>query len=124
MESTEKLYKDIDRKYWHYGILSLEDGLLIYCFKFNQVNDLLKKMILSKKGNPEAVIYSEYPIRTFDKTYNCEPDLIKIDFEKKYEHIKMFLNMIMYAIDKKTIYSADLVEYLNLPKSDLFKENE
>jgi hypothetical protein len=34
--------------------------------------------MLSKGGNPEARIYSEYPIRTSDKTYDSEPNIFKI----------------------------------------------
>ena len=116
----EEIYKNVDKKYWHNCILSIEDGLLTYCFKFNQIDELLKKSIRLKGGNPEAIIYSEYPMRTFDKTYDCESDIIKINSEKKYDHIKMFINMMIYAHNKKTIYIADLVDYLNLPKSDLF----
>ncbi len=118
----DDVYKDINRDYWHNFILSIEDGLFTYIFHFEKLKENIKKKIIKANGDLGIGVYTGSSKRTIANTqYDCDIELIKLNETKKFEHISIFISLILQMIDKKTLYETDLVSYVDVPKVNIFK---
>lgn len=122
-----EIYKDIDRRYWHNAILSLEDGIILYGLQFKDFPPRTKKHYQEHGFDVEnGRIDFQYSQHLFDftsyvETHNCTPKYIKIDQDNKYNHILYFLTVVKQSIDEMIRYQFDSIEYLGFHSKTLYK---
>lgn len=120
----EAIYEGIDRKYWHNGILSVEDGTFSYVIRASELPDYSRKVYtLSKRLNALGVYQFQYPqhiIKTkgLVDTYNCPIEFSPSNPEYKYDHIMLFLILMKHAIDHQVRYYFDSAEYIKMRESE------
>lgn len=120
LDLTE-LYGSIEQKYWHNLILSIEDGLMHYITDFSEFENEFKKRGINSK----VKAYQAYPFRVFGgKFFPLNHEFSTISQTEKFKHINIFLHLILSSLQRKTLYNVDTIEYLDLPKVDLFINNK
>lgn len=116
----ESIYDGIDRKYWHNGILSVQDGVFSYAIHVADMSDYSRNLYESlKPKNPFGVFQYQYPqhiIKVGESidTYNCPIDFDPVNRSYKYDHIMLFLMLIKHAIDHQVKYYFDSSTYVKL----------
>jgi hypothetical protein len=118
--NLNEVYNGIERKYWHNFVLSLEDGLMGYEFKNQNLSKANKAIFEKSGGNLDSTIWYEYPIYTFNnEVYEASEVFHKI--EKKFYHIELFITKLAATLKYKSLFSTDFLEYMELPKAPVFK---
>ncbi len=110
----EKIYEGIPRRYWHNGILSVEDGYWGYCMQHNKLPESMKMRIkhaqIVQTTNQEAW---EYPVHIEDdKIYFCDYMFAKNDAVQPYRHIMEFIVSLQKALQFVNVYASDSISYL------------
>lgn len=119
----DAIYEDIDRKYWHNAILSIENGLFSYRYNMSDLPPhLVKKYrhISVPEGIDIGIERSQLTFRLKHKpvVLNCTPSYIAAQPADKYAHIIRFLSLIAQAINLSVKYQFDSVKYINHNSSD------
>jgi hypothetical protein len=117
----DEIYQDIPREYWHNQILIIDQGLFTYEFDFLNFSKELKEHLISKKFDIKSRRISETPITYMEGKMNCKPVFIKLNKEKKYNHIKRFIVTFSQGISRKIMFTTEILFYLENYKS-VFKE--
>lgn len=113
-----EIYGDIDRKYWHNAILSVEDGLLFYKFRFVDLPPKTKKYYekthFYAKDKTINYQYSRHIIQFDDEveSYNCSFNFLQANPDNKYDHIVGFLALMKQAVNEMIRYNFDSLEYI------------
>lgn len=114
------IYGDIPQKYWHNGILSLEDGYLGYRMQYDDLPDSMDvtrgKLLTSNYKRAEDTEYSVHI--EGNCIYNCKPNYYKKSFKNKYIDIEEFLICIDKVLKLMNRYEADPICYLGFNTSD------
>jgi hypothetical protein len=119
----KNIYGDIDPKYWHNCLLSIEDGFLAYKLVFNDFPEPMKTNFLNHGGKLDESVLWEYSThQEKDCVYNCLPLFIKAVSKNKFLHIHSFLNCVVKSINSKSLFTSELLLYMNLPKANILKE--
>lgn len=110
----KKIYEGIPRRYWHNGILSVEDGYWGYCMQYDKLPENMKMRInhaqIVRTTDQEAW---EYPVHIEDdKIYFCDLMFAKIDAVKPYRHIMEFIVSLQKALQFVNVYASDSISYL------------
>lgn len=109
-----KIYEGIPRRYWHNGIMSIEDGYYGYCMQYDNLKDNMKKRI--KKINVLRRLDQEawtYPVHIEeDEVYFCNHMFAKIDPNEPYRHIMEFIVSLQKTMQLVNIYASDSIVYL------------
>ena len=119
----KNIYNDIDQKYWHNYILSIEDGIFLYNICFNDFPESMKTIFINAGGNlKENTIWVwQFPIHQENEIiYSCLPIFVKVILDDKLKHIHRFLESIASSINYHTLHNSDLLEYINLKKGNIF----
>lgn len=119
----DEIYKDIDRQYWHNGILSIENATLIYALDFSRFPHEIKNRLADRGVNTNLVSSWEYPTYTQgDMIVNALPNCQNISVEDRYHHIKTFFAGMARCCRDVWIYSHDPAEYLGITMDSIFKD--
>lgn len=116
----EAIYEGIDRKYWHNGILSVEDGVFSYAIHVADMSDYSRNLYESlNHKNPFGIYQYQFPqhiIRVGESidAYNCPIDFDPANKAYKYDHIMLFLMLMKHAIDHQVKYYFDSSTYVKL----------
>lgn len=110
----KKIYEGIPRRYWHNGILSVEDGYWGYCMQYDKLPESMKMRRkhadLVRITNQEAW---EYPLHIEDdKIYFCDYMFVKIDAVQPYRHIMEFIVSLQKSLQFVNVYASDSISYL------------
>lgn len=110
----EKIYEGIPRRYWHNGILSIEDGYWGYCMQYDKLPESMKMRVkqakLARITNQEAW---GYPVHIEDdKIYFCDYMFAKIDATQLCRHIMEFIVSLQKVLRFVNIYALDSISYL------------
>ena len=114
----DSIYEGIDRKYWHNGILSVEDGVFSYAINVADMPAVSKYLYKSyKHKNPFGKYQFQCPqhiLKTgkFIEVYDCSIDFSPANIANKYDHIMLFLMLMKHAIDHQRRYYFDSAEYV------------
>ena len=98
----DEIYNGIDKKYWHNAILSVDDGMLLYQFKFTDLPAKTKKCYEGTSYyEPSKVINYQYSQHIFQfandtEIYDCSYYFLRANPKDKYAHIVRFLSL-MYS---------------------------
>ena len=118
--TNEKIYKEIDRKYWHNAILSVEDVAIDYIFEYTDLSEKTKKKLIEEKNiNIDYVAAYGYP-RTFFQTesqteiINHRSNHIHIQTNNKYAHIRRFFVTLSSCCSDVWVYTHDPITYLGM----------
>ncbi|HUC82266.1 MAG TPA: DUF6602 domain-containing protein [Flavisolibacter sp.] len=115
------LYGDVEQKFWHNAILSLEDGLFLYSMKFSEFEEPMKANFISKGGNIDESVLWEYPIhQENDLVYKCKSEYIPINADKQYHHITFFIHAVVRCIKDTNLFNSEFIKYADLPHTKLF----
>lgn len=118
-----EVYGDIDRKYWHNGILSIEDGYFGYALDFNDASEKVQDCLRKNRYNIDQIAdwsYSSYSflgehIPTRDNhNYATSSD--------KYRHIIGFFVDMINCIKDVWTYEYDPIVYLGFNTQPFFSE--
>lgn len=116
----DKIYEGIDRKYWHNSILFVEQGIMNYNFEFKNFREPGRTKFINIGGNINSGANMECSMITYDKVqYECKPLFVKINVEKKYQHIMMFLAGLSQAMQYKTLYQTHILNYSSLKPANI-----
>lgn len=119
----DEIYDGIELKYRHNFVLILEEGLIGYQFPFNKLNNDDLKIFMENDGNPDALVWYEYPFFTFNgNSYKTNNISHSANDEDKYYHIKLFLTMLSQSLGYKNLYETSFVSYLNLQTAPIFNK--
>lgn len=115
-----KIYEGIDYKYWHNSILFVEQGIMVYHFEFNNFLEPGRTLFTKAGYDINSSATMECSMMTFDKVqYRCKPTFVKIDVNKKYQHISSFLAGLSQAMQYKTLYHTHILNYSSLKSADI-----
>lgn len=121
----EEIYKDIDRKYWHNFILSVEQGYFAYSFGFINLQEPEKTEFINKNVDINSGATFEYSYLTFGlNKYASTPYFEGINPSNKFDHIQMFVAGISQAISNKTLYKTHILHYSNLEQAQILNSNK
>lgn len=115
----DELYNGIDRKYWHNAILSVNDGVLLYQYRLDDLPVKSKKCYEKTSFyEPNKVISCQYSQHIFQfptetEGYDCSYYFLRANHENKYTHIVSFLSLMKQAINEMIKYQFDSLEYIN-----------
>ena len=118
----EEIYGEIDRKFWHNAILSVEDGICIYCLDLKKFPEQIRTKMKKYNFNPEISVgwcYSFYHHKGLG-LINTSKNVMKIDEKNKYDHIKIFCATISESNQSLCIYKYDQIIYLGLENTDFY----
>lgn len=122
----EDIYGDIDRRYWHNSILSLEDCCFCYRLDFSIFDDEYKDFLRKKGADVDNCKY-DYGYSQFIRTIHdnryvekCNGVIITNNPNDVMFHIKYFLNIMKDVIEESQIYKFSMMEYLDLQGPQLF----
>lgn len=118
--NLSEVYEGIERKYWHNFILSLEDGMIGYEFKNENLSDSHKIIFEKAGGNLTSTIWYEYPLYTFNNEVYEASEVFHV-IKKKFYHIELFITKLAAALKYKSLFSTDFLEYMDLPKVPIFE---
>lgn len=112
--NLKEVYGDIPQRYWHNGILSIQDGYLGYRMKYldlpEEMNIVKEKLM---KNNPKLIEDTEYPVHIqFDSTYEASPMFYSSDINHLYYHIMEFISNIDKILKLINTYQSDVITYL------------
>lgn len=112
----KEIYGNIPQRYWHNGILSIEDGYWSYRMSYM---DLPESMHITRdkliQANPKKIEDNEYPVHIEgSEIYNTNPFFYYIQADDVYFHIMDFIVSINKVLKLKTIYNYDTISYLGL----------
>lgn len=129
----EEIYCDIDRKYWHSMILSLENGTSVYHFKiaeFKETNLHLYKFWTTEQNVTN--VYTDFfwtestiDIETINHTrlmQKIAPQEFHINPTDKYKHVLSFLAGLLFSIGSYNKVPTEIGRYLGMTAS-FFDEN-
>lgn len=117
-----EIYEGIDRKYWHNGILSVEDATMIYALKFASFPERIKEELEGNGVDTNVVSAWQYPVFSYKGlAVNTLCNCIHIDNDEPYRHIKKFFAGMAACCQDVWIYSHDPAEYLGLTIDSIFK---
>lgn len=109
-----EIYEGIPRRYWHNGIMSIEDGYWGYCMQYDNLIDNMKKRI--QQVNVLRRLEGEawpYPVHIEgDEVYFCSLMVVKIDLNEPYRHIMEFIVSLQKTMQLVNIYASDSIVYL------------
>lgn len=121
--TNEEIYGDIDKKYWHNIILSLEDAAIGYFLRFEDFSQKVKEEFKKNAVNVNTVVSWQYPVFTYKKeTFSAHQNIIHVKEDEKYAHIKYFCSCIATSCQEVWEYSYDPVVYLGLGIKSIFEE--
>lgn len=120
----DELYEGIDRKYWHNGILSIENASMIYALKFSDFPDKVKDTLAGNGVNMSIIPAWQYPVYTQDgMVVNTWPNCLHIAKDDPYKHIKKFFAGMAACSQDIWIYAYDPAEYLGMTIETIFNPN-
>lgn len=118
-----EVYGNIDRKYWHNCILSIEDGLLGYNLIFKNFPEPMLSNFKKAGGNINETVVWEYPIhQENDIIYHTLTSFFPTDKENKFNHISMFINQTVSSIKSRTLFNSEFLLYSNLQQANIMNE--
>lgn len=119
----EEIYSDIDRKYWHNSILSVEDATLSYLLRFSDFSEKIKEEFRKNRINVDTVASWQYPVYAYkDELWPTVQNHVHIREENKYAHIKRFFVDLAVCSKDVWIYSYDPVTYLGMEIKSMYLE--
>ena len=120
----DEIYEGIDRKYWHNGILSIENASMIYALKFSDFPDKVKDTLAGNGINTSIIPAWQYPVYTQDgMVVNTWPNCLHIAEDDPYKHIKKFFAGMAACCQDIWIYTYDPAEYLGMTIETIFNPN-
>lgn len=121
----EEIYDGIERKYWHNGVLSIEDGCFVYALDFKRASENTQDILKCNGYIIENVANVMYPLYYFrDDVILTYKNHIEVDKEDRYSHIIQFFVGISVCSNDIWTYLYDPVAYLGLNGKFFFDENE
>lgn len=118
----DEIYKGIDRKYWHHGILILEQCFFHYIFEFKHLRKPYRTDFINKGFDIESKSAFERSFVTLSgNQYECSHAIKEIEEQNKFYHIMMFLAGLSQSIFYKTLYDSHLINYSSLIQAKLKK---
>lgn len=110
------LYGDIPQRYWHNGILSIEDGYWSYRMHYKGLPDSMhttRENLL--QCNSKQKEDNEYPVHIEGtEIYKTVPFFYYLQEEHIYSHILDFVVSLNKVLGLKTTYRFDTIPYLGL----------
>lgn len=121
----DEIYKDIDRKYWHNGILGVGSAAIIYALKFNAFPDIIKKTLETNNINMDIASAWQYPVYSQNgMIVNTQPNVLHFIDGDPYKHIKKFFAGTAACCKDIWIYTYDPAEYLGMTIDTIFNSNQ
>ena len=121
----EEIYSDIDRKYWHNSILSIEDATLSYLLRFSDFSEKIKDEFSTIQVNIDTVASWQYPIFAYkDVLCPTTQNHVHIREEDKFAHIKRFFVDLAVCNKDVWIYSYDPVTYLGMEIKSMYLDEK
>ena len=120
----DEIYGDIDRKYWHNIVLSVEDVTMNYLFRLKDFSQKVKDIFISNNMDVMKEVAFYYPTYEFSsERVEMDENHIHIRKEDKYAHIKSFCIGVASCCKEVRIYQYDPIVYLGMG-TDLIKKQE
>ena len=111
----DEIYAGYDRKYWHNGILGIENAAIIYEIRIKELLDEDKEIFRQCGYGEETAPELQYPMfSTKNNTFNTWPKIIGVDKDDPYRHIKEFFAVMASCNQDIWNYTYDPAEYLGL----------
>lgn len=117
------IYGSIPQRYWHNGILSIEDGYISYRMHYADLPDNMaetrEKLIRNNDNSLEEIEYSVHI--EGDNIYEAKPYFLISKSENIYRHIMDFIVSIDKALKLKTTFYSDFITYLGFDSESINK---
>lgn len=117
----DEIYGDIDKKYWHNIVLSVEDVTMNYLLRLGDFSQKVKDVFIKNNVDIMKEVAFYYP------TFECSGEKVEtvenyihIMKEDKYAHIKSFCIGVASCCKEVWIYQYDPIVYLGM-ETDLIK---
>lgn len=112
---NEEIYGDIDRKYWHNGVLSIENGVFAYLLEFDKFPTYVVEKLFTDGMNTDIHPSWEYPFFCCGEERVCtRENFCPIDEADKYRHIKKFLMDVCICCNEVWKYEYEPIRYLGM----------
>lgn len=119
--SYEEIYGDINRRYWHNLILSIENGYFSYALDFRKASKSAQEILKEGGYNIDEIIAIDYPLYNFqDEWIHTIENHINPIEPDKYDHIKRFWVGLATSIKEVWRYEYDPIMYLGYNMNDLW----
>lgn len=117
------IYGEIPQRYWHNGILSIEDGYISYRMYYADLPDSMfetKETLI--RNNDKALEEIEYPVHIEgDNIYVAKPYFLISKSDNIYRHIMDFIVSIDKVLKLKTMFYSDSITYLGFDSEAINK---
>ena len=120
--SMDEIYENIDRKYWHNGVLSVEDVFLSYALDFSKAPECVKEKLVENGYSMEKLInwsYSYLEIKGCKIV--CPPNYVHANSDDGYRHIINFFICMTAVNNEVWIYKYEPAVYLGYCVGNIFE---